>query len=84
MGRAASRGVSVRCPTCLDSGHVCENHPDHVWFGLAPEINERTGETIEECCGGAGMPCPVCCSSIPEDGRHSIVEAFVPDCLRAP
>lgn len=63
-----------RCETCLDTGHVCENHPDHAWAYLAD---------VEECCGGAGMPCPDCCSAIPMDGRHSIVEAFTPDWMRS-
>lgn len=62
------------CPTCVDTGYVCENHPDRAWGGL----------TGDECCGGAGMPCPACCSPIPPDGTRSIVEAFVPDHLRMP
>lgn len=65
---------SPRCPTCLDTGHVCENHPDRAWAVLAD---------VEECCGGAGMPCPACCSPVAEDGTHSIVEAFTPDWQRA-
>jgi hypothetical protein len=34
--------------------------------------------------GAAGMPCPACCSPIPEDGTHSIAEAFTPDWKRQP
>lgn len=61
------------CLTCLDTGHVCERHPDHAWGGL----------TGDDCCGGAGMPCRACCSDIPADGTRSIAEAFTPDHLRA-
>jgi len=64
------RGLRVvKCVACLDTGHVCENHPDMPWPGIAP---------VEECCGGAGMPCLVCCDPIPMDGTHSILEAFTP------
>lgn len=70
---AQTRAVLVRCQRCFDSGYVCENHPDHPWAGIV---------AVEECCGGAGMPCPACCSPIAEDGTRSIAEAFVPDRLR--
>jgi hypothetical protein len=60
-----------RCSRCLDSGHVCEDHPYIPWEGC-----EDAG------CGAAGMPCPHCCSPIPEDGTTSITAAFVPDWLR--
>jgi hypothetical protein len=63
------------CANCLDTGHVCENHPDRPWAGIAD---------VEACCGGAGMPCPTCCSPIPQDGTHSIVEAFTPTGSRSP
>ena len=33
----------MRCPVCLGSGWVCEDHPDKPW--------EHEG------CGGAGAPC---------------------------
>jgi hypothetical protein len=68
------RGLRVpHCRSCADCGTVCENHPDLPWDVLV----------VGGCdCGGAGMPCPGCCSPIPMDGRHSIVEAFVPDRLR--
>lgn len=66
-------GRDAVCPACLDTGHVCENHPDHPWAELAGGV---------ECCGGAGMPCPRCCSPIPMDGTTSIVVAFTPDRLR--
>lgn len=39
------------CRNCEGSGWVCENHPCIAWHGLAGKIR---------CCGGAGMPCPVC------------------------
>jgi bifunctional non-homologous end joining protein LigD len=64
----------VSCAVCQDSGHVCENHPDRAWGYLVEGGCE---------CGGAGMPCPECCSPVPMDGTHSITEAFVPDHLRA-
>jgi glycosyltransferase involved in cell wall biosynthesis len=65
--------LRFRCAVCRDTGHVCENHPDHAWAGIAD---------VEACCGGAGAPCPACCSPIPADGRHSISEAFTPDWRR--
>ena len=68
--------LAPRCPHCLDDGHTCEDHPDFPW---AVKVEGHDGEA----CGGAGMPCPYCCSPIPEDGRHSITEAFVPDWRRA-
>jgi hypothetical protein len=37
-----------KCVNCDDCFWVCENHADQPW-----------GEG-DECCGGAGMPCPVC------------------------
>lgn len=63
------------CPNCLNEGHACENHPERPWEGtIAPP---------EGCdCGGAGIPCPTCCDPIPQDGRHSIREAFTPRHLR--
>ena len=64
------------CANCLDTGYVCENHPDRPW---SPIVG---GEHVD-CCGGAGMPCPSCCSEIPMDGSHSIVDAFAPARLRA-
>jgi hypothetical protein len=36
-----------------------------------------------DCYGGAGMPCPFCCSPIPEDSTVSIGVAFTPDWKRA-
>ena len=62
----------ARCLHCLDTGHVCENHPAMPWEGLAG-VTEGHAD-----CGGAGMPCGYCCSPIPEDGQHSIGEAFTP------
>jgi hypothetical protein len=68
--------TGLHCLGCLDTGVVCENHPDRPWEGATPP---------PACCpcGGAGMPCPACCSDIPQDGRHSIAEAFVPDWMRS-
>lgn len=65
--------LPVRCLHCLDGGHVCEDHPQFPW--------EVTVEGHPANCG-AGMPCPYCCSPIPEDGTHSIAEAFTPDWQR--
>ena len=68
--------TAIRCPHCLDDGLVCENHPGYPW-----EVTVEGHRA--DCYGGAGMPCPFCCSPIPEDGRHSIAEAFTPDWKRA-
>lgn len=57
------------CEHCQDTGYVCENHPEHAWAGV-------TG--AEECCGGAGMPCTLCCDPIPMDGTVTIGVAFTP------
>lgn len=66
--------MSIRCPHCLDDGEVCEDHPQ-----FPAHVNVE-GHRGEDC--GAGMPCPACCSPIPEDGTHSIAEAFTPDWKR--
>lgn len=71
--RAVTAAQEFACVACHDTGHVCENHPSHPWAPLAGG---------EECCGGAGMPCPACCSPVPEDGSHRVGEAFTPDWLR--
>jgi hypothetical protein len=63
--------TSTKCPACLDQGHVCETHPDKPWEGLHGAVEGHREH------GGAGMPCRACCPAIPEDGRHSITEAFV-------
>jgi hypothetical protein len=65
---------AVRCLHCLDGGIVCEEHPDMPW--------DVTVEGHSANCGAPGMPCPACCSPIPEDGTRSIGEAFVPDWMR--
>lgn len=67
----------VNCETCLDTGMVCENHSNRPWETL------EAGTRWSTCCGGAGMPCPKCCSEIPQDGSTSITQAFVPDWQRA-
>jgi hypothetical protein len=67
----------VRCLHCLDEGIVCEEHPDFPW---EVKVEGHDGTALGH---GAGMPCPYCCSPIPEDGLlHSIVEAFTPDWMR--
>jgi hypothetical protein len=64
----------MNCYFCLDTGMVCENHPKKVWSGILD---------VGKACGcGAGMPCPACCSKIPEDGTQPIRLAFVPDWMR--
>ena len=60
----------LMCPLCSGSGIVCENHPERPWGGTS------NAELACEC--GAGMPCPECCFPVPEDGTHSITEAFTP------
>lgn len=65
------------CRYCLDEGIVCEAHPDTPWEGTL-------GEAEGGCGCSPGMPCPHCCSPVPEDGTHAIAEAFVPDRRRLP
>lgn len=68
--------TAPRCPHCLDDGYVCEDHPDAPWEGIHGTVEGHAEH------GGIGMPCPACCSPVPEDGAHSIAEAFVPDWRR--
>lgn len=71
----------VNCPACHDIGHVCENHPTLMWGGLCCDDAAIQGVNCVHgaCgCGGAGMPCLACCSTIPQDGTHYACEAFVP------
>lgn len=77
MNRIPRHGSPVVCPQCLDDGHVCEDHPEFPWEGLHGTVEGHAEH------GGAGMPCPYCCSPVPEDGTVSIAEAFVPDWKRA-
>lgn len=58
------------CDNCEDTGLVCENHPGLPWAGACG--------AIFACGCGAGMPCPSCTWPIPQDGKHSITEAFKP------
>lgn len=37
-----------RCLNCMDQRWVCEDHPHVPW------------DEGEGCCGGAGIPCPMC------------------------
>lgn len=60
----------MECIHCDDTGHVCENHPDRPWMPMS------LAETACDC--GAGMPCPHCCTPVPQDGTHSISECFIP------
>ena len=41
------------CRNCAGREWVCENHRDTPWTGLGDPDED-------ECCGGAGAPCPVC------------------------
>jgi hypothetical protein len=72
-----------RCGRCLDRGAVCENHPGLPWAayccGSRADVCEHGA-----CQCGAGMPCPACCSPIPQDGTVSATTAFVPDWKRDP
>ena len=77
MNRLPRHGSPVVCPHCLDEGHVCEEHPDFPW---EVKVEGHDGTAPGH---GAGMPCPYCCSPIPEDGTTSITLAFVPDWKRA-
>ena len=62
--------MTAICENCDDTGVVCENHQSLPWA-------EVSGAMF--ACGcGAGAPCPTCCDPIPQDGTHSIVEAFTP------
>lgn len=44
----------MTCTNCGGERWVCENHSNMPWTG---ELNE--------CCGGAGMPCPACNTASP-------------------
>lgn len=68
--------TTPRCAACLDDGYVCEDHPGMPWEGLHGSVEGHAEH------GGAGMPCPACCSPVPEDGTRSIADAFVPDWMR--
>ena len=76
MNRLARHGSPVVCPHCLDEGIVCETHPGFPW---EVKVEGHDGTAPGH---GAGMPCPYCCSPVPEDGTHSITEAFTPDWKR--
>ena len=68
--RADLKKPEYSCIYCADTGQVCENHPHIPWEG--------SGASYACDCGGAGMPCDNCCIDIPQDGTHSITEAFTP------
>ena len=60
-----------QCQACHGAGHVCEDHPQTPWGGIS--THPRACH-----CGRAGMPCALCCRRVPQDGTHSILEAFEP------
>lgn len=64
------------CIGCLDSGYVCEDHPDKPWEGIHGPVDGHARH------GGIGMPCPACCSPVSADGTQPVTEAFVPDWIR--
>jgi hypothetical protein len=43
------KDAKYTCLNCQDQRWVCENHERKPW--------DPDGE---QCCGGAGMPCPMC------------------------
>lgn len=64
------------CRECLDTGHVCEDHPAFPWEGV------YGSSAFHAEHGGIGMPCLACCDPIPTDGTGSIADAFTPRHLR--
>lgn len=75
------------CGTCRDTGFVCEDHPGRTWGDMCCDDPVTDGLICGHgaChCGAAGMPCPACCSPVPEDGTVPIGWAFTPDRLRGP
>ena len=54
------------CLNCEDNRWVCEEHPHRNWNGG------------DGCCGGAGMPCPLCnAGDVPDMEPGTIVfESF--------
>ena len=48
MMSKASKPPPQMCPACADTGHVCENHPDTAWEGIA--------NGIDACDCGVGGP----------------------------
>jgi hypothetical protein len=46
----------MKCTRCQDTYWVCETHDDRPWSG-----DKACG------CGGAGMPCPSCNVSNPDN-----------------
>ena len=64
-----------QCSHCDSTGWVCETHSDRPWDGA------------KACgCGGAGMPCPSCNLSSPDDAldfRRAFNEMRVSTTTRA-
>lgn len=57
--------TDVTCPTCKGERWVCEDHPDVPWNG------------DQECCRGAGMPCPACNASNDRSKPPAMPPGFV-------
>jgi hypothetical protein len=64
---AQGAAMIPKCPSCMDTFWVCENHPAMPWEG--PNACN---------CGGAGMPCPAC--NEPDRGeRPRLPAGFTPE-----
>jgi hypothetical protein len=61
-----TEGVVI-CARCCNTGWVCEAHDNRPWDG-----------PHESGCGGAGMPCPSCNVSNP-DNPPRLPAGFVRD-----
>nr|WTB29733.1 hypothetical protein OG781_09725 [Streptomyces sp. NBC_00830] len=64
----------MNCVRCLDTGHVCEDHPAAPWEGMTGPVAAHPEH------GGMGNPCPACCLPVPADGTRPAADAFAPAC----
>lgn len=81
----AQLAIGPRCLACRDTGYVCENHPDRLWAPECCAVPPNVDECEHGACQcGAGMPCPACCSPLPQDGLHRATDAYIPDWKRQP
>jgi len=61
--------VVSTCPRCDDEGWICEVHP-----------NQPVGH--DENCGGPGVPCPECNTTLPEylrDADRRLLDLVIDD-----